>query len=317
MLYEFALTPGLLDPNTLHGTADIARDLVRVLEGLCENGLVGDVCDGCLRPVIGRAVSNLPAGQLRDEIRVCVEVLDKRQRFVSRPFVGPDWPDTDLEWLDEVLAAHGPEPFYAIVTLGENLKARTCPACILPIGSVWRSTLWQERANSRRLERKATVFQDVLRPVLRHAKSLMLIDPNIRPEEPRFFRPLQGLVQTAYTRPDPNTLKVFEIRARPPAFAGGTYTWFEGEMRSRIAHLVPAGRRVRLILWQDMRPTLHNRFVLANFCGISLDRGLDESTTGPDKDDWQLLSESHRAEVWTHFRTRTAPYLPVHECDIP
>jgi hypothetical protein len=57
--------------------------------------------------------------------------------------------------------------------------------------------------------------------------------------------------------------------------------------------------------------------VLANFCGISVDMGLDESVAGPDKDDWQLLSETHRAEVWTHFRTRVAPYLPVHECEMP
>jgi hypothetical protein len=97
-----------------------------------------------------------------------------------------------------------------------------------------------------------------------------------------------------------------------------TYNWFEGELRSKIAPLIPAGCRIRLVLWQEMRPRLHNRFVLTNFCGVSVDIGLDESDTGTDKDDWELLSESHRAEVWTDFRTRAAaPYLPVHECDIP
>ncbi|SRR6266536_1638060 len=318
MIYEFALTPGIFSDKILSGSHDIARDLVRFLEGLCENGLVGDLCDGGLRPVIGKAVSGLPAGQLRDEIRVCVEVLDKRQRFVSRPYVGPGWPDEDVEWLAEALACHSQEGFYAIVTLSDNLRARTCPSCTLPIGSVWQSSLWQDRGNSRRVERKAAVFQTVLRPVLRHAKSIMLIDPNISPEKPRFFRSLQALVRTAYDRPDPTTLKVFEIHARSPAFAASTYAWFEGEVRSRIAHLVPAGCRLRLILWQEMRPSLHNRFVLTNFCGISLDRGLDECDTGPDMDDWQLLSENHRAAVWTDFRMRSAPpCTPVHECDIP
>jgi hypothetical protein len=317
MLYDYGITPGLFDSGILHGSADVARDLVRVLEGLCENGLVGDVCDGHLRPMIGRTVTALPPGQLRDELRVCLEVLDKRQRFVVRPYVGPGWPETDVEWLDEVLAAHGQEAFYAIITLGATLGARTCPPCALPIGSVWQSPLWRDRVTSRRLGREAAVFGSVLRPVLRHARSLMLIDPHIQPTEPRYYRSLQALIRTAYDRPDPTSLKVFEIHARAAAHAPSTYAWFEGGMRSQLTSLIPGGCRVRSILWAEMRPSLHNRFVLANFCGISVDMGLDESTIGPDKDDWQLLSESHRAEVWTHFQKRVAPYLPVHEFDIP
>jgi hypothetical protein len=316
MLYDFALTPGLFDNAILHGNADIARDLLRVLEGLCENGLVGDILDGSLRPEIGRAVNGLPDGQLRDEIRLCVEVLDRRQRFVTRPQARSAWPDADIEWLDEVLAAHSQAAFYAIVTLDASLRARTCPPCTLPIGAVWHSHLWRERVNSRRLDRRAAVFEAVLRPVLRHARSLMLIDPHIQPTEPRYYRSLEALIRAAYARPDPTTLKVFEIHAQP-APNPRTWAWFESGMRSHITDLIPAGCRVKVTLWAEMRPAFHNRFVLANFCGISLDRGLDESDTGPDKDDWQLLSEDHRAEVWTHFRTRVAPYVPVHECDIP
>src|SRR5438552_8497392 len=114
MLYEFALTPGIFGDKILYGSADIARDLIRVLEGLCDNGLVGDLAGGELRPIIGKAVSNLPTGQLREEIRICLEILDKRQRFVERPYVGPGWPDSDLDWLDEALGAHSQESFHAI-----------------------------------------------------------------------------------------------------------------------------------------------------------------------------------------------------------
>lgn len=318
MLYEFALTPGILKQAVLDGSADVARDVVRVMEGLCENGLVGDLCDGSLRPVLGKAVNDLEPSQLRDEIRVCLEILDRRQRFVDRPYLGSCWPTEDIEWLDEAVTSHGQEEFYAIVTLGDSLSVKTRPPCTIPIGSVWKSAAWRDRANSRRVQRTAATFQNVLRPVLRHAKSIMLIDPNIRPEEGRFFRSLQALVHTAFNRPDPNTLKVFEIHARPPAFVASTYSWFEGELRSRIGSLVPAGKRLRLVLWQEMRPRLHNRFVLTNFGGVTLGVGLDESDSGPDMDDWELLSEDHRSAIWTDFRTRTTPpYVPVYECDIP
>src|SRR5206468_11677728 len=119
--------------------------------------------------------------------------------------------------------------------------------------------------------------------------------------------------------PDPKSLRVFEIHARPPAIAASTYSWFESELRSRLAPIVPAGCQLRLVLWDQMHAArMHNRFVLTNFCGISLDTGLDEVDTGTEMDDWQLLSENHSAEVWNSFRARlAAPYAPVHECNIP
>jgi hypothetical protein len=165
--------------------------------------------------------------------------------------------------------------------------------------------LWSARQNSRRIERRAAVFHDILGPVLRNAKSLMLVDPHIQPEKTRYFRPLQAMVQLAYDRPVPTTLMIFEIHTKTDA----DYLWYQRELRSRIELIIPSGCRVRLVLWDDPDGRFHNRFILTNFCGISVGRGLDESDHGLDHDDWELIDEPHREDVWNRFRASgTNPY---------
>lgn len=312
MLYEFTFSPGIFEKDLITSNDHMARDLVRLLDGLQQNGLIGNLCDGELKREIGQKLAALPSGPLRDDLRYGIEMLDKRQRFIGRPYIGPGWPDDDVAWFQEAVNSHSNENFYSIVTTESTANGRPCPVCTLKLGSVCGSSLWGERRNSRRVERRATVFQDLLRPVLRNAKSLMLIDPHIRPEQARYFRSLQGLIQTAYDRTEPKTLKIFEIHAKPPDFADSTYSWFYNELRTRIGSCIPVGCQIRLVLWRDPNDLFHNRFILTNFCGISVDKGLDESDRGPDQDDWELIDERHREDVWNGFRITGAPaYGPV------
>lgn len=315
MLYEFALSPGIFEEGLITSNDHLARDLVRILDGLQHNGLIANLCDGNLRREIGRKIASLPSGPLREDLRCGLEMLDKRQRFISRPYVGPGWPDDDVSWFQEAVNAHSNESFYSIVTTEATVNGRLCPPCTLKIGSVCSSNLWTSRQNSRRIERRAAVFQDVLRPVLRNAKSLMLIDPHIQPERPRYFRSLQALVELAYERPLPATLKVFEIHSKTRA----VYSWYHSELRSRIGPLIPSGCQARLVLWEDPEDRFHNRFILTNFCGISVGRGLDESDHGVDHDDWEIIDEPHREDVWNRFRTKgTSAYgLIAYEAMIP
>jgi hypothetical protein len=159
------------------------------------------------------------------------------------------------------------------------------------------------------------VFENVLRPVLRNAKSLVLIDPHIQPERARYFCSLKAIVKVAYDRPTPTALKVFEIHSKTRA----DYSWYREELRSRIGPLLSPGCQVRLVLWEDPEDRFHNRFILTNFCGISVDRGLDESDRGLDHDDWEIIDEQHREDVWNRFRTiGTHAYGPVaYEASIP
>lgn len=315
MLYEFALSPGIFERDLITSHDHLARDLVRFLDGLQQNGLIGNLCDGELRREIGRKLAALPSGKLREELRYGLEMLDKRQRFIDRPYAGPGWPDDDATWLQEAVTSHSNEAFYSIVTTEATANGQQCPLCTLRIGSVCSSSLWAGRQNSRRVERRATAFQDVLRPVLRNAKSLMLIDPHIQPERARYFRSLQAMVQLAYNRFVSNSLKFFEIHSKTNA----NHSWYHDEFRSRVGPLIPSGCQVRLILWEDPGDRFHNRFILTNFCGISVDRGLDESDHGLDHDDWEIIDERHREDVWNRFRTTGTPaYGPVvYEALIP
>jgi hypothetical protein len=308
MLYEFTVTPGIFEEGLLATSDHMARDLIRLLDGLQQNGLIGNLCDSHLRREIGARISALPAGRLREDLRCGLEMLDKRQRFIDRPYVGPGWPGDDPAWLQEAVNSHSTENFYSIVTTELTANGRLCPPCTLRIGSVCSSALWTGRQNSRRVERSAAVFQDVLRPVLLNAKSLMLIDPHIQPERARYSTSLKAMVQSAYTRHNPGTLKIFEIHSKTDA----DHSWFFNELRSRIGPLVPSGCRIRLVLWEDPEDRFHNRFILTNFCGISVDRGLDESDQGPDQDDWEIIDERHREDVWNRFKTPGTPlYGPV------
>src|SRR5205809_844689 len=103
MLYEFALTPGIFDPQAVTSNSAVARDLILFLDGLRDNGLVGDLCDGELRREIGRKLAAFPSGPLREQLRFYFELMDKRQRFVTRAYIGPGWPGDELTWFDEAL----------------------------------------------------------------------------------------------------------------------------------------------------------------------------------------------------------------------
>ncbi|MER3422890.1 MAG: hypothetical protein C4293_06325, partial [Nitrospiraceae bacterium] len=185
----------------------------------------------------------------------------------------------DGTWFDEAINSHTEENFYSIVTTELTANGKPCPSCTVTIGSLANSSLWQDRRNSWPVERQASVFRQILRPVLRNAKSLMLIDPHIRPSQPRYCRSLRELVKTAYERIEPSTLKVFEIHVRMP---DSTFDWFHNDLRSCIGSSIPVGSQVRLVIWEDPEKRFHNRFILTNFCGISIDKGLDESDSGPD-----------------------------------
>lgn len=305
MLYEFGLSPGIFEKELLTSNHHVARDLVRLLDGLRDNGLIGNLCDGELRREIARKIASLPSGPLREELRYGLEMLDRRQRFVSRSYIGPGWPDDDATWFQEAVNSHLNHAFYSLVTTQTSVNGQSCPSCTLQIGSVCGSPLWNGRQSTRHIERRAEVFKDVLRPVLRNAKSLMLIDPHIQPERSRYFRSLRAIVQSAYDRPVPASLALFEIHSKTKAEP----SWYHSELRSRIGSLIPSGCQVRLVLWDDPEGRFHNRFILTNFCGISVDRGLDESDHGLDYDDWEIIDEQHRDTVWNRFRiTGTGAY---------
>ena len=77
--------------------------------------------------------------------------------------------------------------------------------------------------------------------------------------------------------------------------------------------------QARVVLWaeREIQETFHNRFILTDICGIEVMQGLDEPKHGgPDHDDWGVMGETHRQEIWRQFQKGSTTFHQKHEFDL-
>lgn len=318
MIYEFAITPGVFDADVLQDP-DVARDLIRVLEGLTSNGLVSDIASEELQTELGRRIHRLPAGRVKEEVMTLVSLLDRRQRFVPREYVGQVWPNTDPEWYDEAVASSSIEPIHAIVTSPATIEARPRRGDHVGVGSVCSSDVWTSQRRTAPINRTTAAFIAALRPMLVSARSLKIVDPYIaRIPDPRFVQSLSEVVRVATDRAVGTALRILEIYTSTGGSNPASWdTWkvnFEAEFRRAFGVFARGDLTFDVFVWEKRGngPDLHNRFLLSNAVGVQLGYGLDESTSPGDEDDWCVMDESHRERVWLRYSRTATTFHPVH-----
>jgi len=316
VLYEFAMTPELFEGSVANTDNSAGVILVELLRGIAENGLLANLHkDRWLRHVTEkRTITLSPA--LKDKVLACLSVLHSRHRLVRHPRCMAGDPDTDQDWLNLAFDSHDRIPFHAIILSQVLIDScgRECDAFVEFFGSL-DSAQWNgRRKRTLSLTKSDTDYRSALAPILRYAKSLVLIDPWLNAQESRYFDTVTICSNVMGQRGHARLQGRIDIHAeagkqKPYGRTVGDYlTAWEQKLRPLIA---ADGHRFRVFLWESLpgSESMHDRFILTDQCGISTPGGLDCRThSQANSTDWSLLDEDVRQRRWNEYDPPVSPF---------
>jgi len=324
VLYEFAMTPELFEASVANTDNSAGVILVELLRGIAENGLLANLHkDRWLRHVTEkRTITLSPA--LKDKVLACLSVLHSRHRLVRHPKCMAGDPGTDQDWLNLAFDSHDRFPFHAII-LSQALMdscGRECDAFVEFFGSL-DSAQWNgRRKRTLSLTKSDADYRSALAPILRHAKSLVLIDPWLNAQESRYFNTVticsNVMGQRRHTRLQGRIDIHAEAGKQKPY--GQTVEEYLTEWDRKLRPLIAAdGHRFRVFLWESLpsSESMHDRFILTDQCGISTPGGLDCRThSHANSTDWSLLDEDVRQRRWNEYDPPVSPFNLLGEREI-
>ncbi len=287
LLAEYAVTPAVFDPTCYSSEEVCGLQLQTLKEVFLNEGLVRDLRDGewanCFRPD-GHTCH--PRG------KELLKKLVTQRRLVKSPPELVQPPADDAGWCDEALASHRTRALAGVIASDATGAQHVNSPIVSPISKLTSAAWWTSRSPSVQLGRTLAQYSAALDLVLRHANSLLLIDPYIDPTNHHQYSDLLRLLDTLTTR----TIKPLVEIHRASWYGGGN------DRRPRVQEVVNAlqpglsacatriGISFEVFLWDE----IHDRFLISDLIGISLPYGFG-TTTWPGADTiWTRLGRGER-----------------------
>jgi hypothetical protein len=140
---------------------------------------------------------------------------------------------------------------------------------------------WMSRGPSIRLERTLGDYQTALELVLRHANSLIFIDPYIDPTNAHQYGDLMRLLEALVHRPIKPLVELVVAALQPDLL--------------RVAK--GAGISLDVFLWDE----IHDRYLITDLIGISLPYGFGTTRAPNSFTTWARLGRADRDSVQRDF----------------
>ena len=155
---------------------------------------------------------------------------------------------------------------------------------------------WAVRSPSIRLARTLAAYDTHLGPILRCSNSLMFIDPHLDPAKPRYGG-FGTLLQCAGRRTPTPQIEIHRV-----CYEGaGRDRWFPDfrpAFRGALTEsLRLAGLTATVHVWDDF----HDRYLISNLIGVSLQNGFDTSRAPDAVTTWTRLGRRDRDDVQREF----------------
>lgn len=313
MLYEFAMTPELFGAPFATCNQRAEDILPELLRKIAENGMLANLnkdqwFDHVKKERLATLSESSPV--LKDKILTCLKVLHDRHRLVRHPKSKSGNPGADRDWLNLVFESHEKIRFDAIISSKELMEdsGRECDEfrdvlCSLEL------PLWGSRTLS--LTKTEDWYRRALRPVLRHARSLTLVDPYMNTDK-RYFRTVELcselLGKRVHDERRKGRIRIHALikNQKPDYKEVDAYLdfWEEKLASLRDKH----GHRFQVFLWDKKKidsESMHDRFILTDQCGISVPGGLD---CRGGETDWSLLDDDVRQRREADYDPDTSPF---------
>jgi hypothetical protein len=325
VLYEFAMTPDVFDTTVVDADPTLGIVLVQLLRGMCDNGLIANLHrDRWARHVMEHRLTRLSPA-LRDKVIACLNTLHDRHRLVRHPRRMQGDPIVDGEWLELALESHRRIPFHSII-LSKALLSECADSNIMltELSGAQDPPQWQSRRRSFTLTKCDADYRAALAPILRHARTLTLIDPYMSCRDSRFFNTVKICIDLLGQRGHAILPARIHIHAgnpqdnyhHPESIVNRLNAWkqcFRPLMDTQHPH------HFKVFLWEAHpgSETFHDRYILTDQCGISVPSGLDcRADSVPNSTTWSLLDEEDRTRRLQDFDPATSSFRLLGEREV-
>ncbi|PHB37069.1 hypothetical protein [Bacillus wiedmannii] len=277
MLYELALTPELFNKEKLKPRSFELVMLDTAFKEILKNGILANLDNENWIVDVKDRLDKLEPSVREKFIQFLIRLKDYK-RIVAYPS-NEIKPMDDLGWLKHTLRTHEITPFYSVISSlnDEDFKGSR----LVLLENLFETPSWSERKEEIDLFQRESDYKLNLAPILRHAKTLHLIDPYMSLES-RFFKTLElctDLLQKKSVR--------IHIHCSLPSgykqdlkFKDRVKAYLK-EWEEKIKQLIEENNSrsdiFRVCLWNRIKgqQKFHDRSIITDQCGIGIEGGLD------------------------------------------
>ncbi len=309
LLAEYALTPDVLDSTSYDAPELCLSYLQMIKDPLLTDGLVADLSDGNWRTVFSDADRSWhPRG------KELVKKLTTQKRLICRERALDKEPNTDTDWCDEALATHSADPLAGIVVTDSIAEAYASYDVVAPIHKLASAPWWAQRSPSVRIRRTLSDYVDALTLVLRHANSIMFIDPHVDPTR-HGYRQFGQLVAAAGNRTVAPLIEIHRgcKRGSGPQAEIIPNADLEAMFQTISPALTAAGLEAKVFVWDEF----HDRHVVSDLVGILMGNGFDTNNNPLSKTTWTRLGRDDRDDIQREFEEASGQHRLIHDFTLP
>ncbi|MFO0726460.1 MAG: hypothetical protein U1E65_21925 [Myxococcota bacterium] len=301
LLAEYALTPGVFDATAYSGEEVCGLHLQALKEVLLHEGLVRNLRAGEWARIFDNSTRSW-----HQRGKELLKKLRTQHRIVlGEPGSGAT-PQSDADWCVDALASHSARPLAGVIATDATAVPHAGNELVSSVSKLSSAPWWASRSPSLRLGRTLVDYEAALAPVLRHANSLIFVDPFIDPTDHHQYGDLMKLLAGLCAR---SSKPLVELH-RAAWYGAGN------DKRPKVSDVVEAltpaitavaktaGLSVEVFLWDE----IHDRYLITNLIGISLPYGFGTTRAANAQTTWTRLGRDDRDAVQRDFDpARRAP----------
>lgn len=296
---EYAVTPDVFNESCYDSPALCDAYFKQLLEVFFSEGLVRNLRNG-----EWQAFFSPHARPWHSRIKHILKNLTDAGRLVPSDSALNHTPQTDREWCNEALASHQTTPLNGIIVSDAIERTYRKNQLVESVSRLSQSTCawWDPTNSSLRLNRTIQDYKDALKLILRHAKSIMFIDPYIDPSQRNYADFIQ-LLEAIDNRPSQSPRPLVEIHRKSLRVSGkNAPLWDQQDMENTFRNefgpvLSQSNLKAEVFIWDDF----HDRYLISNLGGILVPYGFDTSSKPDDLTTWSRLGRSDRDDVQREF----------------
>ena len=316
---EYAVTPDVFNESCYESQALCDEYLRQLQQVFFTEGLIRDLRNG-----EWQAFFSTHARPWHYRTKHILKNLTVAGRLVpSGPALSPA-PQTDREWCNEALESHKTTPLNGIIVSDASRSTYRRNQLVESVSRLSISTCeWWELTNSSlRLKRTICQYKKALKLILRHANSIMFIDPYIYPAQSNYADFIQ-LLESAGDRPPQSPRPTIEIHSKIRKIRKKNGELANKEENRRIIKnifrnkfdpvLSQSNLKAEVFIWDDF----HDRYLISNLGGILVPYGFDTSSKPDDLTTWSRLGRSTRDDVQREFARESNKHKLLFNFTIP
>ena len=311
---EYAVTPDVFNESCYDSPALCDAYFRQLLEVFFGEGLVRNLRNG-----EWQAFFSTHTRSWHDRTKHILKNLAEAGHLVPGDPALSHTPQTDREWCNEALESHKITPLNGIIVSDPIRSTYRRNQLVESVSRLSQSTCswWEPTNSSLRLERTISQYIDALKLILRHAKSIMFIDPYIYPAQSNYTDFVQ-LLEAAGNRPPKSPQPLIEIHSKIRNISGKTkeetHQIMENNFRNEFGPVLSQSNlKAEVFIWDDF----HDRYLISNLGGIQMSNGFDTSSKPDDLTTWSRLGRSARDDVQREFARESNKHKLLFNFTIP